>query len=294
MTFTKILCPIDFSSDSQQAMRVAIRLANEANAELVLTHAWYLPAISYAGEYTFSPEVIQQMTDDAERGLDEATREATTLGAGRVTSKLLAGVPWQQIVETLEQDRAFDLVVMGTRGRTGLSRILLGSVAQDVIRHAPCSVLAVHPGNEPTPLYRVLCPVDFSAGSQYAVDLAAGLTQPGGAGITLAHVIELPVAYAGEPFVPEFARDLDKASAKLLDEWAARLRSKVLVPVVTRTRIGSPGAQTLAILDDDPTFDLVVMGSHGRTGIPRMLLGSVAEKVVRHAKCPVLVARKRG
>jgi nucleotide-binding universal stress UspA family protein len=65
------------------------------------------------------------------------------------------------------------------------------------------------------------------------------------------------------------------------------------VPVTTRTRIGTPGAQILAVLDDDRTFDLVVMGSHGRTGLRRVLLGSVAEKVVRHAGCPVVVARTR-
>ena len=65
------------------------------------------------------------------------------------------------------------------------------------------------------------------------------------------------------------------------------------MPVVTRSRIGSPGAQILAVLDDDRTFDLVVMGSHGRTGLRRALLGSVAEKVVRHAHCPVVVAHTR-
>ena len=293
MTFTKILCPIDFSPGSQQAMRVASGLANQANAELVLVHAWYLPALAYAGEYTVSPAVIEQVTDDAQRGLDDATREVTALGVKRVRAELISGVPWQAIVETLEQDRAFDLVVIGTHGRTGLSRILLGSVAQEVVRHAPCSVLAVHPGNESASFSHVLCPVDFSASSQLAVELAAQLARRGGAGITLAHVLEIPVAYSGEPFIPDFTRDLDKTSAKLLEDWAERLRSKIDVPVVTKTRIGSPGAQTLAILDEDPSFDLVVMGSHGRTGIRRVLLGSVAEKVVRHAKCPVLVARKR-
>jgi len=146
---------------------------------------------------------------------------------------------------------------------------------------------------EVTPFGHVLCPIDFSETSRGAVEFAAELAAPGGAGITLLHVVELPVSYAGEPPLAGFVGDLDKHAAQLLEQWAAELRAKVTVPVATRSRIGSPGGQTLAVLDDDPTFDLVVMGSHGRTGLRRVLLGSVAEKVVRHAGCPVLVARPR-
>ena len=83
------------------------------------------------------------------------------------------------------------------------------------------------------------------------------------------------------------------ARASIPDEWTAELKAKVSVPVMQRTRIGRAGAQILTLLDDDRTFDLVVMGSHGHTGLARMLLGSVAEKVVRHARCPVLVAHGR-
>src|SRR6185436_8599380 len=115
-----------FSAGSQQAMRTAIRLANDADVELVLVHAWYLPTTAYSDMYRLSSELIQQMTDDAERALDDKTREATKLGAKRVTSKLLTGDPWQMIVEVLEQDRAFELAVIGTHGRTGIARILLG------------------------------------------------------------------------------------------------------------------------------------------------------------------------
>ena len=292
MPFHKILCPIDFSPGSQQAMRVAVRLANEADAELVLVHAWYVPPIAFASGDTFPADAIQQMHDDAEHGLEVAVREATSLGAKRVSSKLLTGLPWSTIVDALG-DATFDLVVLGTHGRTGLSRILLGSVAEKVVRHAPCSVLAVRPDGAAKAFTNVLCPIDFSESSRYAAELAAELVRPGGAGITLLHVIDIPVAYSGEPPMPDFLRDLDKRSAERLDEWAARLRARVAVPVTTRSRIGQPGAETLAVLDEAPEIDLVVMGSHGRTGLSRVLLGSVAEKIVRHAKCPVLVARKR-
>jgi nucleotide-binding universal stress UspA family protein len=292
MTFTKILCPTDFSAGSQQALRVATRMASENNAELVIAHAWYLPPAGFGGEYVFPPSVIQDVVDDAQRGLDSVVAEASGAGAKKVSGTLLNGVPWVAI-ETLLDKQGFDLCVIGTHGRTGLSRIMLGSVAENVVRHSPCSVLAVRPDGEVKPFSHVLVPTDFSESARYAADMAAEIVQPGGA-ITLLHVLELPVSYSGEVWSADFARDLDKRGAAALDAQATRLRSKTTATVDIRSRIGYPGAQTLAALGDDPSVDIVVMGSHGRTGIKRVLLGSVAEKVVRHARCPVLVARKRG
>ena len=291
MSLRKILCPIDFSAGSQQAMRVAVRLANERDAELVLLHAWHVPPVAFSGEYTFSADLIQEMSDDAERGLEAALGDAIALGARRVTRRFVAGLPWSKITEAAGD--GFDLIVIGTHGRTGLPRFLLGSVAEMVVRHAPCSVLAVRADGDPEPFRHVLCPVDFSASSRQAMELAAELIAPAGVGITLLHVLELPVAYSGEPRLPELYRDLDKHSADLLDQWTAELRTKTSVPVTARSRIGRPASQTVAVLDDDRTFDLVVMGGHGRSGVARVLLGSVAEQVVRHARCPVLVARSR-
>ncbi|HEY5947399.1 MAG TPA: universal stress protein [Kofleriaceae bacterium] len=292
MSFTKIMCPTDFSAGSRQAMRMAVRLATEADAELVLVHSWYVPPLALGAEYALPQRVIQNMVDDSQRGLEDAVKQATALGAKRVSSKFVTGVPWHEIVNLLDS-QAFDLVVMGTQGRTGLSRVLLGSVAEAVIRHAPCSVLAIHPGTELKAFNHVLCPVDFSGSSEHAIELASRLAVPDGAGITLLHVVELPVAWEEPAPAKLYLEDLQKRSAELLAKLATRLEQNVTVPVTTQIRIGTPGSQALAALDEDPTFDLVVMGSHGRTGIKRVLLGSVAEKVVRHAKCPVLVARKR-
>jgi nucleotide-binding universal stress UspA family protein len=293
MTFNKILCPTDFSPGSQHAMRVAVRVATENGAELVVAHVWHTPLFAFGGGDPFPAEAIQQLVKEKERGLAAATDEAKKLGAPRVTSKFLTGAPWDQIVETLRGDEAFDLVVMGSHGRTGITRVLLGSVTEKVVRHAPCSVLAVRTGGEATSFGHILCPVDFSDSARHAVDRAAQLAAPKGAGITLLHVIELPLTPAGEPFGVDFLDNIEQGAGGLLEKWAAELKSRVEVPVATEIRVGSPGMQTLALLDHDPTFDLVVIGSHGRTGLGRVLLGSVAEKVVRHATCPVLVARTR-
>ncbi len=287
MTFTKILYPTDFSEGSQQAVRVATRLASEASADLVIVHAWFIPPLAFSMDAPFPPYVVQDMVDDAQRNLDAAVRDAIAAGAKNTTGQLVSGVPWSQVVEILEK-QAFDLCVIGTHGRTGLSRILVGSVAEMVIRHSPCSVLAVRPDSKVAAFKNVLVPTDFSETATYALDLAGQMVDADGT-ITLLHVLELPVAFSGE-VAPDFARDLDKKSAAALDASAARLKN---ARVTTRSRIGYPGAQTLSTIEHDPNIDLVVMGSHGRTGIKRVIMGSVAEKVVRHARCPVLVARKR-
>jgi nucleotide-binding universal stress UspA family protein len=134
-------------------------------------------------------------------------------------------------------------------------------------------------------------PTDFSESAAGALDLAATLVEPTGS-ITVMHVIEAPVAYSGELFA-DFGRDLDTRAAAALDKEVVRMKRTAKQSITARTRIGYAGAQTLAAVDHDRTVDLIVMGSHGRTGIKRALLGSVAEKVVRHARCPVLVSRKR-
>jgi len=289
MTFKKILCPTDFSSGSRQALRVAARLACESGAELELVHVWYLPTPAFAIDYAFPADVIQRASDDAERALADALREAKALGVEHVTAKQLDGPPWSAIVDAAE---GFDLIVIGTHGRTGLARVLLGSVAEKVIRHAACSVLAVRPDGEPRPFDHVLCPVDFTTSSHQAMQMAGRLVRSGGTGVTLLHVLEIPVASSGDPGLDVY-QDLDRRSAAQLDHWATELERECNVAVSKRARIGYAGAETLAVLDGDRTFDLVVMGSHGRTGIRRALLGSVAEKVVRNARCPVLVVRGR-
>lgn len=292
-SFHKIMCPIDFSSGSDHALRVAVRLAMRDDAELVLAHAWY--AGEYAlGGYRFAPPVVDQMIDDEERGLSAAVRAAQSLGATRVRSLLLLGYPAEEITLALREDPEFDLVVINTRGRTGLSRVLLGSVAEKIVRQAPCPVLVTREQPEAGPFRHVLCPIDFSESSRRATELAATIVDPGGAGITLLHAIELPITYSNLTPIRNLTGDVEKHAKELLDEWAGELRAKTSVPVATLLRTGNPVAQTLAALDDDPAFDVVVTGSHGRTGLQRALLGSVAEKIVRHAPGAVLVARSRG
>lgn len=290
MRFHKILCPTDFSPGSERAVALAARVAADYEAELVLAHIFFVPPISYGGEFVFPPSMVESMMKGQQHGLDEAMAAAKAGGATRVTSKLVAGTPWAEITALLEHE-GFDLCVIGTHGRTGISRFVLGSVAEKVVRHAPCSVLTVHSDGATHPFRHALVPVDFSARSAYAFDVAKEVVARDGR-VTLLHVIELPVPF-GASVPAEFALDLDRRASDALEKEAVREPTFRRPMVDTRSRVGNPGSQILHQLGDDATIDLVVMGSEGRTGVKRALIGSVAEKVVRHARVPVLVTRQR-
>jgi len=289
MPFRKILCAIDFSEGSRKALVRAARLATLHGCELVIAHAWFLPPASVAGEFVYPVELVKGIVEDHERELANLVEETRKL-APRVTGKMLDGEPWVKIVELAEADREIDLIVLGTHGRTGLGRVFLGSVAEMVVRHAPCSVLAVPYQAEATPFSRILCPIDFSESSRRALDLALELEPVAERSVTLLHVVEPPRVYAAEGAI-DVHPGLGGESQRLLDKWGAAAIAKQPAKLASFVRIGRPGTQVLAMIGEEKAFDLIAVGSHGRTGLARMLLGSVAERVVRHAGRPVLVAR---
>jgi len=146
--FKKILCAIDFSRGSQQALHTATLLARQLDAELVLTHAWHVPPLGL-GDFPFPPGASREVADDACRALDVAVAEAQAAGVKRVTSKLLHGAPGPTIVAAAEGDKTIDLLVVGTHGHGRLARVFLGSAADYVVHHARCPVLVVRdPGLE--------------------------------------------------------------------------------------------------------------------------------------------------
>lgn len=290
MPFKKILCATDFSAGSERALRTAAHLASESGGELTILHVWHLPGVALSAD-AFAPPLYPAISEAAAAELVHAEEHARLAGAPHVTSRLANGMAWREITDLLGL-QGFDLCVVGTHGRTGLGRVLLGSVAEKVVRHAPCSVLTVREA-EPQAFRTVLCPVDFSESSRFAMLTAAAVAVSGGLGITLLHVIEPPVMYSGRPLDTPYMQVLESQAREELARWEQALRTLTEVDVRTSIRIGTAGASVIDELDERPAIDLVVMGSEGRTGLSRLVLGSVAEKVVRHARSPVLVARRR-
>jgi len=140
-TFKNILCPVDFSPCSRNALTAATDLAMASEGALTIVHVWQPPFYG-APEAMIAGDVIQAMADDAERALADWEASVKAAGIKTVKSTMVTGAPWNEIIRLVEVTHA-DLVVMGTHGRTGLTHALIGSVAEKVVRHAPCAVLVI-------------------------------------------------------------------------------------------------------------------------------------------------------
>ena len=137
----KILCAVDFSPPARIAMQDAAEHARLSGAALVLAYVSEATRALAVAHTPISPMVMQELVDSEQRTLAAWAEDARKLGAREVTHELLTGVAWDEIVRLAARDPAIDLVVVGTHGRTGLRRALIGSVAEKIVRHAPCPVL---------------------------------------------------------------------------------------------------------------------------------------------------------
>jgi nucleotide-binding universal stress UspA family protein len=136
MRLRRILCAVDFSEGSREALRVAASLSQPAGGSLVLVHVWQPPIWLTTAHYV-------ARVDAAERRLLDWQTDARELGVSDVAASLVVGTPWERIVSFASTGHHADLIVMGTHRRVGLDRALAGSVSEQVIRHAPCPVLVV-------------------------------------------------------------------------------------------------------------------------------------------------------
>jgi nucleotide-binding universal stress UspA family protein len=151
-TFRNILVPVDFSPPSNLALKYALELSRTFGATLHVIHAWEVPAYLRPDLTVWAGEVSTTLSDQVRLGAENAMRELSRDygldGNDAITCELIPGAPYNTILE-VAKDGEFDLVVMGTHGRTGLSHALLGSVAEKVVRHAACPVLTVRvPGDD--------------------------------------------------------------------------------------------------------------------------------------------------
>ncbi|HSN30093.1 MAG TPA: universal stress protein [Kofleriaceae bacterium] len=145
---TRILCAIDFSAPAREAMRVAADLARDKGAALDLVHVEDRPLWTSEPFVHLPGDIRQDVLEAARRELEEWRHEAEQRAGGRVNASVASGVPWNVIVALANADPSIETIVMGTHGRSGISHVLLGSVAERVVRHAPCSVLVVRPRRE--------------------------------------------------------------------------------------------------------------------------------------------------
>lgn len=290
--FSKILVPVDFSKPADAAIDTAIEIASHYDASITLMNVFEPVALAFPDDPSFyAAPITSDVMGDLRKALEKKQDAALAKGAKRVTIAQSHGNPPAAIKDFAEAG-GYDLIVMGTLGRTGLSHFLIGSVAERVVRAAPCAVLTVREVGKP--FSKILVPTDFSAGAQAALDVAIELAARWHASITLVNVFE-PIAYAVPTASGIYASlPLDRMiedQTAALDKIRQRALGQGAQQVEVAPRTGRPPAE-ICELARSGGFDLIAMGTHGRSGFAHMLIGSVAERVVRTAPCAVLTIRE--
>lgn len=299
----RILCPIDFSEHSRRALDYAVVVAGWYDATITVMHAHASPVPLLPMDPVAAPQPAYIPS-----GLNEGEREAVSSAidafvardraAGRRIESLVdEAVNVPAAIVSRAEALAANLVVMGTHGRTGFNRLVLGSVAEKVLRTAPCPVLCVPPHAPATAALAasgftgVVCPTDFSAPSARTLRYAASIAQRARAPLTVVHVVDTGTD-AADVLVPEgdayrTAR-IEQARSAMASALAPEIRQASEVTEIVA--LGKPYREILRVADERRA-GLIVMGVHGRGALDRMFFGSTTQHVVRQAKCPVLTVR---
>lgn len=291
----RVLVAFDFGEASLEALRQGRALAHRVGAALGVVHV--LPGVPDL--HTLFPEASLGLVAD-QRTLAERAREEVEADARRHLSLELStvfverGAPYAEIVRRAESWNA-DYLVVGSHGRSGLPRLMLGSVAERVVRHAHCSVLVARPTSRRG---LVLVATDLSAASLPAVEAGAAAATRSGAKLVVMSVLEWRgvelAAWTGMfgalPVIPseETQEQLRDAARRIIEQAISTAGASGEVLLADGS---APGEIVRA--SEELGAELLVVGTHGRTGLERLALGSVAERVIRSATCSVLAVRSR-
>ncbi len=286
-----LLFATDGSPRAERARPVAERLAAEAGADLHVLRVEIVPtraSLAFRAEPTF--ETVMLTTADVAADLHLPAPPAPP--AGRTVEAVRH---WHHAGEAIlhyAADVGAGLVVMGTHGRSGFNRLVMGSTAEYVLRRSLCAVLTVGTEADPDACGPILCPIDFSARSEDALVVAAEMAHARGAALHLLHVVEpvvMPGPYGLLVSPPDDAERVERAR-----EEVGKVVTNAMLPSAMTTVDVHVGYAEQGVLAAAAGASLVVQSSHGRTGIARVFLGSVAEAVAREAPCPVLTLKASG
>jgi nucleotide-binding universal stress UspA family protein len=293
-----VLCACDFSPTSKRALGYAIELVERTGATLHLAHVQEIPLGPFVqGDPSPTPgdqSLQRQFEEQCRAELDDFSSIPDDDHLSFVATRSGAVAP---ALVRYAKRHDVDLVVMGTQGRRGVERAIFGSVAEEVLRTAPCPVLTTRalPDDDSRPhrhdpIDQVVAPIDFSEPSRSALRYAGRLASTYGVPLTLVHAIhvpKLPAAY-GVDFSAASRQDFRDRVQVELETW----REKEVPEARDGACLVKTGEPVSAILDATSTpGDLLVMATRGLSGLKRTMLGSVAEGVLRQASGPVISGR---
>ncbi len=305
MALERILVPVDFSSCSAAALRYAASLRERFDASLEVIHACEIPHVVPEETMILMGDASASLAVHFERQASEQFERFLSTHATDVphTHELRLGSPAATVREKISEGTC-DLVVMGTHGRSGFERFMLGSVAERVVRSSPVPVLTV-PAQERagddqgSPKHElpktILVGVDYEKASQQALRTAFELASGVGSRVVAAFVWAAPYAPSamGIETLGSAPRDLfervRQEAAQTMQTFVGEQKADVSGNVESECLVvsGDPRSK-LAELAEKHHAEMIVVGTHNRTGLSRFLLGSVAEHLLRHAQCPVL------
>lgn len=294
--FSRILVGVDSSDISSEAVRLAARLAHDYGGELIAFHAvdWYR-AVAMASDsavaFDVSP-IIDALRDEGSALLDDAVKLAKANGADAAV-RMVEGDPAIELMKAAGAEKA-TLAVLGTHGRSGLGRLVLGSTTDAVLRGSQIPVMTVcgppWPASQaPHPFHRVLLAIDDSEPSDAALDVALHLPADPKRELLIDHVV-VPYSVPASPMHSVQVEEYRRAQAQSIVDRAVERAHEAGIPATGSVDEGRPD-EVIVARALDKGADLIVVGSHGRRGVQRFFLGSVAEKIVRTAPVPVLVIR---
>lgn len=295
--FKQILVPIDFSRPSLKAMPYAVAISRQFGANVHLLHVSDVVQQPPPSLLTLPLVPQSEWNRRLMNRLQVLARKYRTDGNISALEPRI-GTAHEEICFVARELKA-DLIVLATHGYTGYKHMYLGSTAERIVQHSPCPVLVVREhlcrGNRGADLHtrtgfklsRILVPTDFSECSLVAFEYALQLASDFNAELCLVHVIN-PHAYPfGDEYVAldpaQLLRETEYAKQKQMRSMATKATTRYSVRVIH----GSPAAEICNAANEDA--DLIVISTHGRTGVGHVVMGSVAEHVVRGAHCPVLV-----
>jgi nucleotide-binding universal stress UspA family protein len=300
----RVLCPIDFSEFSHHALDCAVAMARWYGGSVTVLHVFanwpIVNAIPSLGPTAVEPLSLRPEDRIA---LERELAEAVGAHAGDVDVTVVLREALDIHREILAQAESLhaDLLVMGSHGRSGFDRLMLGSMTEKVLRKATCPVMVVprRVGDaraRHVHFQQILCPVDFSDCSLDAVAYALSLAQEADAHLTLLNVIELPPELLEAPTAAGFG--IDAIQANVESERLSRLQGLVpdaVRPFCTVETAVHEGRASREILRQaaERKSDLIVMGVRGRGAIDLMVFGSTTRAVSQDATCPVLTIRRK-
>jgi nucleotide-binding universal stress UspA family protein len=290
---SKILVPVDFSPFSDYAADFAIFLAQKYNAQITLFHVvvMYETEVDEEDHLRQLEKLVERKEQSSSENLAKHHQKLKEKHI-KIDSFISRGVSAATAILDYQSKNDFDLIVMGTHGRTGIKNWIYGSVAEKVVRLAGIGVITLH-DRKTLQLKNILVPVDFSENSKAGINEARKIASEFAAHITYIHVIEQQLQptfhVVGVESVFTADHNLKGITEDKLKEFCLQRDDNATVKVIE----GS-SHQVIADYTKETGIDLIVMSTRGYSGLEHLLIGSTTERVVRIARCPVLtVGRSR-